>query len=168
MRHVVESSLRIGLGYDAHAFAAGRPLVLGGVTIPHSRGLSGHSDADVICHAIADAILGALTAGDIGRLFPDTDPKYKGISSLLLLSRVTDLLNTKGGQILNLDTMIILEEPRISPYFEEMKENIGKALRINAGTVSIKATRNEGMGFVGRGEGVVAIAVALVRLPASK
>jgi 2-C-methyl-D-erythritol 2,4-cyclodiphosphate synthase len=165
---MVGSSLRIGLGYDAHTFTPGRPLVLGGVTIPHSRGLSGHSDADVICHAIADAILGTLAAGDIGRLFPDTDPKYKGISSLLLLSRVTDLLTTKGGQILNLDAMIILEEPRVSPYFEEMRENIGKALRIDASTVSIKATRNEGMGFIGRGEGVAALAVALVALPAPK
>jgi 2-C-methyl-D-erythritol 2,4-cyclodiphosphate synthase len=165
---MAESSLRIGLGYDAHAFTAGRPLVLGGVTIPHSRGLSGHSDADVICHAIADAVLGTLAAGDIGRLFPDTDPKYKGISSLLLLSRVTDLLRTEGGRILNLDAMMILEEPRVSPYFDQMKENIRKALGIDASAVSIKATRNEGMGFVGRGEGVAALAVALVMLPAPK
>ena len=165
---MAESSLRIGLGYDAHAFTAGRPLVLGGVTIPHLRGLSGHSDADVICHAIADAVLGTLAAGDIGRLFPDTDPKYKGISSLLLLSRVTDLLRTEGGRILNLDAMMILEEPRVSPYFDQMKENIRKALDIDASAVSIKATRNEGMGFVGRGEGVAALAVALVMLPAPK
>jgi 2-C-methyl-D-erythritol 2,4-cyclodiphosphate synthase len=165
---MVESSSRLGLGYDAHAFTAARLLVLGGVTIPHSRGLSGHSDADVICHAIADAVLGTLAAGDIGRLFPDTDPKYKGISSLLLLSHVADLLRTEGGRILNLDAMIILEEPRVSPYFDQMKENICKALGVDASAVSIKATRNEGMGFVGRGEGVAALAVALVMLPGPK
>jgi 2-C-methyl-D-erythritol 2,4-cyclodiphosphate synthase len=161
----MESSFRIGLGYDTHAFTDGRPLVLGGVTIPHPRGLKGHSDADVLCHAIADAILGAMAAGDIGQLFPDTEPKYKGISSLLLLSRVANLLKTKGAKIHNLDATIILEEPRVSSYFNEMKENIGRALDIDAHTVSVKATRNEGMGFVGRGEGVAALAVALVALP---
>jgi 2-C-methyl-D-erythritol 2,4-cyclodiphosphate synthase len=162
----VETSFRVGLGYDAHPFAEKRALVLGGVKIPYPRGLSGHSDADVVCHAIADAILGTIAAGDIGQLFPDTDPRYEGVSSLLLLSRVTDVLKTKGGQILNLDAVIILEEPRVSSYFKEMKDNIGKALGIDAHNVSIKATKNEGMGFVGRGEGVAALAVVLVTLPA--
>ena len=158
----MEASHRVGLGYDAHAFADARALVLGGVTIPHSKGLSGHSDADVLCHAIADAILGAMAAGDIGGLFPDTDPKYKGISSLTLLSSVAELLKSKAGRIVNLDAMIILEEPCVSSHFGEMKENIGRALGIDAHAVSIKATRNEGMGFIGRGEGAAAFAVALV------
>jgi 2-C-methyl-D-erythritol 2,4-cyclodiphosphate synthase len=160
----MEASHRIGLGYDAHPFAEGRVLVLGGVKIQYARGLSGHSDADVVCHAIADAILGAMAAGDIGRLFPDTDPKYKDISSLVLLSGVAELLKSKAGRILNLDAMVILEEPGVSPYFDEMKENIGRALGIDARTVSIKATRNEGMGFTGRGEGAAALAVALLEM----
>ena len=163
---LLEASHRVGLGYDAHPFAGGRALVLGGVKIHYARGLSGHSDADVVCHAIADAILGAMAAGDIGQLFPDTDPKYKDMSSLVLLSSVAELLKSRGGRILNLDAMVILEEPSVSSYFSEMKENIGRALGIDARTVSIKATRNEGMGFTGRGEGAAALAVALVSMAA--
>lgn len=162
----MEVNHRVGLGYDAHPFSEGRALVLGGVRIPYPRGLSGHSDADVLCHAIADAILGTMAAGDIGQLFPDNDPKYKGRTSLWFLSSVTELLRSRGGRILNLDAMIVLEEPRVSPYFGEMKENIGKALGFDVNMISIKATRNEGMGFTGRGEGVAALAVVLVSLAA--
>jgi len=162
----MEADHRVGLGYDAHPFSEGRVLILGGVKIPYPRGLSGHSDADVLCHAIADAVLGAMAAGDIGQLFPDTDPKYSGVSSLSLLSSVAGLLKSRGGLILNVDAMIVLEEPHVSPYFCEMKENIGKALGLDANMVSIKATRNEGMGFTGRGEGAAALAVVLVSLAA--
>ena len=161
----METSYRIGLGYDAHAFGEGRNLILGGVKIPYARGLSGHSDADAVCHAIGDALLGAASAGDMGGLFPGTDPKYEGISSLVLLSHVTDLLESRGVRVINLDAMIILEEPHVSTYFAEMREKIAAALRIDAEIVSIKATRNEGMGFIGRGEGVAAFAVVLVTLP---
>jgi 2-C-methyl-D-erythritol 2,4-cyclodiphosphate synthase len=129
------------------------------------RGLSGHSDADVVCHAIADALLGAISAGDIGRLFPDTDPQYRGISSLKLLSQVSDLILKREGRIVNVDAMLLLEEPRVSDRFEEMRTKIAKALEINVGSVSVKATRNETMGFVGRKEGAAAISVALVELP---
>lgn len=153
---------RIGLGYDAHSFAKGRALVLGGVTVPHPRGLSGHSDADVLCHAIADAVLGAMAAGDIGQLFPDDDPAFKGISSLVLLSRVGKMLESRGGRIINVDAMMIIEEPRVSQHFDEMRSNVGGALGIDLSKVSIKVTRNEGLGFIGRREGVAAIAVALV------
>jgi len=161
----METDYRIGLGYDAHPFAEGRSLVLGGVKIPYARGLSGHSDADAVCHAIGDALLGAASAGDMGQLFPGTDPEYAGISSLVLLSRVTDLLKSRGVRIVNLDAMIILEEPHVSKYFAEMREKIAAALGMDARNVSVKATRNEGMGFIGRGEGVAAFAVALVMLP---
>ena len=143
----METMFRIGVGYDAHSFAEDRKLVLGGVNVPFSRGLSGHSDADVVCHAIADALLGAAAAGDIGQLFPDTDPQYRGISSLVLLSRVRDLLREKNGRIVNVDAVLILEEPRISQYFDEMKKNIAEALEIVPHSVSIKATRsNSGPG----------------------
>jgi len=161
---VRESTLRTGLGYDAHVFAEERALVLGGVNIPHPVGLSGHSDADVVCHAVADALLGTVGAGDIGQLFPDSDPQYREVSSLTLLSQVGQLIRERGGRIINLDAMLILEEPRVSQYFGEMKENIAGALGIESRCVSIKATRNEGMGFIGRKEGAAAIAVALVAL----
>jgi 2-C-methyl-D-erythritol 2,4-cyclodiphosphate synthase len=136
--------------------------VLGGVRIPHSRGLGGHSDADALCHAIADALLGAVGAGDIGRLFPDTDPQYKGASSINLLGIVADFVKTKGARIVNVDSMLVIEEPRVSPHFGEMRESIADALKVEPGSVSVKATRNEGMGFVGRGEGIAAFAVVVV------
>lgn len=161
----METTFRVGIGYDAHTFAEDRELVLGGVKIPFSRGLSGHSDADVVCHAIADALLGAAAAGDIGQLFPDTDPQYRGISSLVLLSRVRDVVRENGGRIVNVDAVLILEEPRVSQYFGEMKKNIADTLEIVPHSVSIKATRNEAMGFVGRKEGAAAVAVTLVTLP---
>ena len=154
--------LRIGIGYDVHAFASGRPLVLGGVDISHSAGLAGHSDADVLVHAIMDAILGALREGDIGRLFPDTDPAYAGISSLDLLARVGGLMVERGFRLLDADTVLVLEEPRISPYRDEMRARVAAALAVEPDRIGIKATTTERLGFEGRGEGVGAQAVVLL------
>ena len=153
---------RIGFGFDVHRLVAGRKLVLGGVEIPFEKGLLGHSDADVLSHAIADALLGAAAAGDIGRHFPDTDPKYKNISSLTLLSHVAHLLSEKSYAIINIDTTIVLQQPKIAPHVEKMRENIARALDIEIGCVSVKATTNEGLGFIGAGDGAVAYAVAQV------
>jgi 2-C-methyl-D-erythritol 2,4-cyclodiphosphate synthase len=161
----MKRTFRVGLGYDAHAFAEGRALVLGGVTVPFRRGLAGHSDADVVCHSIADALLGALALGDIGQHFPDSDPEYDGISSLVLLGRVRDVIRKRGGEIVNVDAMLIIEEPSVSQYFGRMREKIAEALGVDADSVSVKATRNEALGFVGRKEGVAALSVALVGLP---
>lgn len=154
--------LRIGLGYDAHAFAADRPLVLGGVTIPHDRGLLGHSDADVLVHAIMDAILGAMREGDIGRHFPDTDPAYAGISSIELLGRVAQLAAGAGFRLVDVDSVLVLEQPKISPYREQMRVRIAEALGVDTDSVGVKATTTEGLGFEGRGEGVAAEAVVLL------
>lgn len=154
--------MRIGVGYDVHAFAEGRPLVLGGVTIPDERGLAGHSDADVLAHALMDAILGALRAGDIGAHFPDTDPAYRGISSLELLARVAGVVRESGFRIVDADTVLVLERPRISAYREQMRENLADALGIGAAAIGVKATTTEGLGFEGRGEGVAAHAVVLL------
>jgi len=156
------SDLRIGVGYDVHAFAEGRPLVLGGVTIPFARGLTGHSDADVLLHALMDAILGALRAGDIGAHFPDTDPAYRDISSVELLARVGRLTDEHGFRVVDADTVLVLQEPKISPYREAMRENIARALGIPADLVGVKATTTEGLGFAGRGEGAAAHAVVLL------
>ncbi|KAB2926386.1 MAG: 2-C-methyl-D-erythritol 2,4-cyclodiphosphate synthase [Bacteroidetes bacterium] len=153
---------RIGFGYDAHRFAAGRKLMLGGVEIPHTHGLLGHSDADVLLHAVCDALLGAAALGDIGRHFPDTDPRYKGISSLTLLSHVGRLVQANGYTIGNIDSTIVMEHPKVNPHVEAMRRAIGEALTIPPEVISIKATTNEGMGFVGTGEGAVAYAVALL------
>jgi 2-C-methyl-D-erythritol 2,4-cyclodiphosphate synthase len=158
----MNAGYRTGIGYDAHPFVEGRPLVLGGVKIQHSRGLSGHSDADVLCHAIADALLGSLGLGDIGQLFPDSDARYRGISSLLLLEKVGDLVRDKGARIVNVDSVLVIEEPTVSRHFGEMKKKIAGTLHVETGSISIKATRNEGMGFTGRAEGVAALAVALI------
>jgi 2-C-methyl-D-erythritol 2,4-cyclodiphosphate synthase len=154
---------RVGFGYDAHRLVAGRKLILGGVEIPSPVGLEGHSDADVLLHAVCDALLGAAALGDIGRHFPNTDPRYKGISSLLLLDHVGDLLHKHRCTIVNIDATVILEQPKVSPHIELMRQAIAGSLRITPQQVSIKATTNEGMGFVGRGEGAAAHAVALVR-----
>jgi len=162
VRVIMNAGYRTGIGYDAHPFVEGRPLVLGGVKIQHSRGLSGHSDADVLCHAIADAMLGALGLGDIGQLFPDSDAQYKGISSLVLLERVGALVRGKGARIINIDSALVIEEPPVSRYFGEMRKRIAGTLQVEIDTISIKATRNEGMGFTGRAEGVAALAVALI------
>lgn len=154
--------LRIGLGYDVHAFVEGRPLILGGVRIEHPRGLFGHSDADVLAHALADAILGALRAGDIGELFPDTDPAYLGADSLGLLAQVGALARERGWRIVDADCVLVLERPEISFYREAMRENLAAALEVDVGAVGVKATTTERLGFEGREEGVAAQAVVLL------
>lgn len=155
-------SFRVGTGYDAHRLVAGRPLVLGGVTIPHELGLEGHSDADVLCHAIGDALLGALALGDLGAHFPPGDPRWKGASSLSLLERIAELIAAAGATVVNVDAMLILEAPKIAPHVALMRERIGAALGVAADRVSVKATTNEGLGWIGRGEGAAATAVALI------
>ena len=151
-----------GIGYDVHRLVADRPLVLGGVEIPHPLGLDGHSDADVLCHAIADAILGAAGEPDIGHLFPNTDPGIRGISSLEILRRVRAVLEEKSIRLHNIDATLIAEEPKISPHLALMKERIGAALGLPPGRIGIKATTNESLGFLGRGEGMAALATACV------
>ena len=157
------NDIRAGTGYDVHAFAEGRPLVLGGVTIPHERGLQGHSDADVLSHAIGDAILGAAGLGDIGIHFPDDDARYRGISSLVLLQRIVDALGESGYTISNVDATVVAERPKLSPYVSQMRSRIGKALGLPDDRVSIKATTSERLGFTGREEGIAAHAVVLIR-----
>lgn len=154
--------LRIGLGYDVHAFAEGRKLVLGGVEIPFSKGLDGHSDADVLVHAIMDAIVSAMRAGDIGKLFPDTDPAYEGADSLKLLERVGSLARERGYVIEDVDSVVMLQEPKMSPHREQMRQNIADALQIPIESVGVKATTTEHLGYEGRGEGASAQAVALL------
>lgn len=153
---------RSGIGYDVHAFAEGRPLVLGGIVIPHDRGLAGHSDADVLSHAIADAILGAIGEPDIGYWFPPTDASIEGISSLKILEKAAELVREKGGLIENIDSTLIAEEPRVMKHAPAMKARIAAALGIQPDAVGIKATTNETMGFIGRREGIAAMAVASV------
>lgn len=155
--------IRVGTGYDVHAFAEGRPLVLGGVTIPHERGLQGHSDADVLSHAIGDAILGAAGLGDIGIHFPDDDARYRGISSLVLLQRIVDALGESGYTISNVDATVVAERPKLTPFVPRMRSRIGKALGLPDDRVSIKATTSERLGFTGREEGIAAHAVVLIR-----
>jgi 2-C-methyl-D-erythritol 2,4-cyclodiphosphate synthase len=152
----------IGIGYDVHRFKEGRPLVLGGVTIPHSHGLDGHSDADVLCHAIADAVLGALGQPDIGYFFPPGDPACKDISSLKILEKCRDLVAEAGVSLVNIDSTLIAEAPKVLPHRDAMRANIGAALGIPPERVGIKATTNETMGFVGRKEGIAAMAVAQI------
>lgn len=154
--------LRIGLGYDVHALVDGRDLVLGGVTIAHPQGLLGHSDADVLAHAVADAVLGASREGDIGRLFPDTDATWAGADSLVLLAKVAELVRAKGWTIVDVDCVLALEQPRISPHRDAMRANLAGALGIAVDSVGVKATTTEGLGFEGRREGVSAQAVALL------
>ena len=154
-----------GIGYDVHRLVADRPLVLGGVEILHPLGLDGHSDADVLCHAIADAILGAAGEPDIGHLFPNTDPSIRGISSLEILRRVRAVLDEKSIQLQNIDATLIAEEPKISPHLALMKERIGAALGLPPSRIGIKATTNESLGFLGRGEGMAALATACVDRP---
>jgi 2-C-methyl-D-erythritol 2,4-cyclodiphosphate synthase len=154
-----------GIGYDVHRLVADRPLVLGGVVIPHPLGLDGHSDADVLCHAIADALLGAAGEPDIGHLFPNTDPSIRGISSLEILRRVRALLDEKSIRLHNIDATLIAEEPKISPHLALMKERVGTALGLSPRRIGIKATTNESMGFLGRGEGMAALATACVDRP---
>ena len=156
---------RVGLGYDVHQLKDNRPLILGGVEIPHERGLDGHSDADVIMHAICDAILGALGEGDIGSFFPPSDPQWKDASSKIFLEGAAKQIKKQNGRLINIDAMLIAEAPKISPYIPDMKKNIANALGVSPKDIGIKATTNETMGFVGRGEGMAAHAVASVELP---
>lgn len=153
---------RTGIGYDVHPFQEGRPLILGGVEIPHTRGLKGHSDADVLCHAIADAVLGAMGLPDIGFYFPPSDPTIEGICSLRILERCAELAQEKGLRIYNVDSSLIAEAPRVMKHAPLMKEKIGNALGIPPDRVGVKATTNERLGFVGREEGIAAMAVACV------
>lgn len=154
--------MRVGIGYDVHALAAGRSLILGGVKIPYEKGLLGHSDADVLSHAVMDAVLGALSLGDIGKLFPDTDPAYEGADSLELMKKTAGLMREKGYHVGNVDAVIIAQEPKLSPYTQRMRENIAGALSCPAEDVSVKATTEEHLGFTGRGEGIAAQAVCLL------
>ena len=154
-----------GIGYDVHRLVVDRPLVLGGVVIPHPLGLDGHSDADVLCHAIADALLGAAGEPDIGHLFPNTDPSIRGISSLEILRRVRAVLEEKSIRLHNIDATLITEEPKISPHLVLMKERVGAALGLPPSRIGIKATTNESLGFLGRGEGMAALATACVDRP---
>ena len=158
-------SYRVGIGYDVHPYAEGRPFILGGVHIPHAKGLKGHSDADVLSHAIADAILGAMGEPDIGHWFPPSDMSIEGISSLKILEQVAQIAAEKGVTIENIDSSVIAEAPKVKPHAAAMKEKIGAALGITPDRVGIKATTNERLGFVGREEGVAAMAVAGVTFP---
>ena len=155
--------MRIGQGYDVHRLAEGRDLILGGVKIPYEKGLDGHSDADVLVHAIMDAMLGAAALGDIGLLFPDTDENYKGADSLLLLKKVNERVREAGYEIVNIDATMIAQAPKLRPYIDEMRENISRTLGIAMDTVSIKATTEEKLGFTGRKEGIAAQAVLLIQ-----
>ena len=156
---------RVGIGYDVHRLKKGRALILGGVEIPHNTGLDGHSDADVLMHAICDAVLGAIGEGDIGQFFPNTDPQWRDAPSKVFLEEAARQVAKQNGKLVNVDSMLIAEEPKIGPHIEAMKTNIASALGIPADSVGIKATTNETMGFAGRGEGMAAHAVASVQLP---
>lgn len=158
----IQPNTRIGLGYDVHAFAEGRKLILGGVDIPHHQGLDGHSDADVLAHAIADALLGAVRGGDIGKLFPDTDPAYKGADSLKLLAHVAAFVREAGYEIVDVDSVVAAQAPKLSPYRDLMRENLARAMGIEKDNVGVKATTTERLGFEGREEGISAQAVCLL------
>lgn len=155
--------MRIGMGYDVHRLTENRKLILGGVEIPYEKGLLGHSDADVLLHAIMDALLGAAALGDIGKHFPDSDPAYKGISSILLLEHVGRLLEKEGMEIGNIDATVIAQRPKLAPYIMNMRENIAKALNIDIQQINVKATTEEGLGFTGEGLGIASNAICLVK-----
>lgn len=157
--------MRVGTGYDVHRLTEGRDLILGGVKIPYERGLLGHSDADVLLHAIMDALLGAAALGDIGKHFPDSNPEYKGISSLILLKKVGELLVQEGFLVENIDATIIAQAPKMRPYIDTMRENIAKTLEMDLSCVNVKATTEEGLGFTGAGEGISAQAVCMLTSP---
>ena len=154
---------RIGNGYDVHRLVKGRKLILGGVDIPHFMGLEGHSDADVLCHALCDALLGACGAGDLGKYFPDTDKKWQGISSLVLLEKTEEIIGTRGYQVVNTDATIVAQQPKLAPYIEAMTLNIARTLKVNSDQVNVKATTTEHLGFVGREEGIAAYGVVLLQ-----
>ena len=154
--------MQIGIGYDVHRLVTGRQLILGGALIPFEKGLLGHSDADVLVHAICDALLGSAGLGDIGLHFPDTDPQYKNIASLKLLSQTNEMVRQKGFTICNIDTTIFAEAPKIGPYRDAMQKNIARAVEVDPGCINIKATTTEGLGIIGKGEGIAAMGVVLV------
>ena len=155
---------RVGFGFDLHPFAPGRPLVLGGVTVEFDRGLGGHSDADVLSHAVGEALLGALALGDLGRHFPDTDPRYRGISSLTLLRHVVELVRARGGRLVNVDATVLAEAPRLAPLLPEMAKRLADVLGLEIDRVSVKAKSPEGLGLLGRQEGMAAMAVVSVEV----
>jgi len=157
---------RVGFGFDLHPLAHGRPLVLGGVTVDFDRGLAGHSDADVLSHAVGEALLGALALGDLGRHFPDTDPRYRGISSLRLLQNVVELVTARGGRLVNVDATVLAQAPRLAPLLPEMAKRLAETLGLEIGRVSVKAKSPEGLGLVGRQEGMAAMAVVSVEVSA--
>jgi len=159
----VPSEYRTGIGFDVHAFAENRKLIIGGIVIPFEKGLAGHSDADVLLHAICDALLGSLALGDIGKHFPDTDPKFKNADSTRLLTEVYKLVEVKGYELVNIDSMILLEKPKISSYIERMRERIASILNSDTDKISVKATTTERLGFTGREEGVAAMATVLIK-----
>ncbi|MHB8171913.1 MAG: 2-C-methyl-D-erythritol 2,4-cyclodiphosphate synthase [Thermincolia bacterium] len=154
--------MRFGIGYDVHRLVENRPLILGGVEVPYEYGLAGHSDADVILHAIKDALLGAVGKGDIGRHFPDTDSQYKGISSLVLLEKVLAIIKETGYAVNNVDSVIVAQKPKLAPYIDQMVTNIARSLEVEEGRINVKATTTEGLGFAGTGEGIAAYAIASV------
>lgn len=154
--------MRIGMGYDVHKLVKNKELIIGGVTIPYEKGLLGHSDADVLLHAICDCLLGAAALGDIGKHFPDTDPKYKGISSMLLLTHVGNLLRDLDYDIINIDATIIAQKPKMAPFINTMVDNIANALKIDSNKVNVKATTEEGLGFTGAGEGISSQSICLI------
>ena len=154
--------IRIGHGFDVHAFAGDRPLIIGGLNIPHDRGLAGHSDADVLLHTVADAILGALALGDIGKFFPDTDEKYKDMDSKILLAKVVQKMHDENYEIGNIDAVIMAQAPKFRPYIDDMRESVASILKTSISNVNIKATTTEKMGFVGRKEGITSEAVVLL------
>ncbi len=157
---------RVGFGFDLHPLAAGRPLVLGGVTVEFDRGLAGHSDADVLSHAVGEALLGALALGDLGRHFPDTDPRYRSISSLRLLRSVVELVSARGGRVVNVDATVLAQAPRLAPLLPEMAKRLADALGLEVDRVSVKAKSPEGLGLLGRQEGMAAMAVVSVEVSA--
>ena len=154
---------RIGIGYDAHKLVKNRNLILGGVRIPYSKGLLGHSDADVLSHAIGDALLGSLSLGDLGKHFPDTDKRYKNISSLKLLNMIKKMISKHKGKIENIDSTVLAEEPKLAKYIDKMRQNIAESLDMNKDKISVKATTTEGMGFVGRKQGMAAYSIVLIQ-----
>ncbi len=158
----------VGIGYDVHQLVEGRKLFLGGVEIPYSKGLDGHSDADVLMHAICDAVLGAIGESDIGHFFPNTDPRWKNVPSKVFLEEAARQISFRDGRIVNIDATLIAQAPKIAPHVQHMKENIAEALGVNVNRVSVKATTNELLGFIGRGEGIAAMAVASVELAEPK
>lgn len=158
----MKEEFRIGIGVDVHAFAENRKLIIGGIEIPFEKGLAGHSDADVLLHAVCDALLGSLALGDIGKHFPDTDPNFKDVNSINLLSEVYKMVKSKGYRLGNLDVMLILQRPKVSPYIEKMREKIASVFNVDIDKLSIKATTTEKLGFAGRGEGITAMATVLV------